>query len=292
MRVYIDCEKQRNGSSVMATVGKHRNRWVITAFVCGATSALSVAQGVGITRFLAGGNEDVPTRAVTVTPSVRPTEDVIGKMIELNHLRNEELHRYSVVRTYEIRNSGGVLSAQAVIHVSYEGPEKKVFHKTSEKGSTIMVHQVFERLMEAESETSSSRKASITRENYSFAPAGEEDVGPYHCYVFDVTPKRKERYLFEGKIWVDAREFAIVKIAGHPVKEPSFWVNQTDFIRQYQKIERFWLPYRDETSVDVKLYGRKVFTVDYQQYAINSESSGPTEISERGATDQSPVAKQ
>ena len=267
----------------MATQGGYQNRWLIAAFVCGATSAVSVAQGGSAPRLLRGLNEVVSTESVT--PSVRPTEDVIGKMIELNRLRNEELRRYSVVRTYEIRNSGGALSAQAVVHVNYEGPDKKVFHKTSEKGSAIMVHRVFERLIEAEKETSSSRKTAITRENYSFTPAGEENVGPYHCYVFDVTPKRKEKYLFEGKIWVDAREFAIAKIAGHPVKEPSFWVNQADFVRQYQKIDGFWLPYRDETLLNVKVYGRGVFTVNYQQYAINSASPAPTEVSERGATD-------
>jgi len=35
------------------------------------------------------------------------------------------------------------------------------------------------------------------------------------------------------------------------------------------EIDGFWLPYRDETSVEVKMYGRRVFTVDHQQYVIN-----------------------
>jgi len=42
---------------------------------------------------------------------------------------------------------------------------------------------------------------------------------------------------------------------------------------------------RDETSVDVKVYGRHIFTVNYQQHAINSASPVPTGIRERGATD-------
>jgi hypothetical protein len=60
-----------------------------------------------------------------------------------------------------------------------------------------------------------------------------------------------------------------VKIAGHPAKKPSFWINRADFVRQYQRIDGFWLPCRDETSVDVKMYGRGVFTVDHQQYVID-----------------------
>ena len=60
-----------------------------------------------------------------------------------------------------------------------------------------------------------------------------------------------------------------MKIVGHPAKQPSFWINRADFVRQYQRIDGFWLPYRDETSVEVKIYGRRIFTVDHQQYVIN-----------------------
>jgi len=83
--------------------------------------------------------------------------------------------------------------------------------------------------------------------------------------LFSRPLESKEKYLFEGKIWIDAQDFAIVKIAGHPAKKPSFWINRADFVRQYQRIDGFWLPFRDETSVEVKIYGRRVFTVDHQQ---------------------------
>ncbi len=120
--------------------------------------------------------------------------------------------------------------------------------------------------------TSSGREhhdSAITTANYEFKLAGEQEIGPYHCLVLEATPKRKDKYLFEGKIWVDAEDFAVVKIGGHPAKKPSFWINRADFVRQYQKVDGFWVPYRDETSVEVKMYGRRVFTIDHQQYVIN-----------------------
>jgi len=133
-------------------------------------------------------------------------------------------------------------------------------------------HLVFDRLIQSESETSSGREhhnSAITTANYAFTVAGEEEVGPYHCFVLEAFPKRKDKYLFEGKVWIDAEDFAIVKIAGHPAKKPSFWVNRADFVRQYQRIDGFWFPCRDETFVDVKIYGRRVFTVDHQQYVVD-----------------------
>jgi outer membrane lipoprotein-sorting protein len=248
-------------------VGRVR-KLISTAFVLGATSAASMAQGQGFV-------SQPPTEDARLTygaPVGVTSDEIVAQMLERNRLRNEQLRRYSAVRTYEIRNSEGKLAAQAVVRVDYQAPDKKIFNKTSEKGSGIVRHLVFDRLIQSESETSSGREhrnSAITTANYTFTLSGEEDLGPYHCFVLEAAPKSKEKYLFEGKIWIDAQDFAIVKIAGHPAKKPSFWINRADFVRQYQRIDDFWLPCRDETSVEVKIYGRRVFTVDHRQYVIN-----------------------
>ncbi len=244
---------------------------VAIIFVLGSASVTSIAQGQSFASQTA-----VETAPWGYAAPISLTgDDIIAKMLERNRLRNEQLQRYSAVRTYVIRNLEGKLAAEAVVRVDYEAPDRKTFNKTSEKGSGIVRHLVFDRLIQSEGETSAGREhhnSAITPDNYTFLFTGEEEVGPYHCFVLEATPKRKDKYLFEGKIWIDADDFAIVKIAGHPAKKPSFWINRADFVRQYQRIDGFWLPYRDETSVEVKLYGRRVFTVDHQQYVINSDS--------------------
>ena len=243
-------------------------RCAVFIVVLGALSAASMAQRQNFTGKTAG--ETSPSGSIA--PIGLTGDDIIAKMLERNRLRNEQLQRYSAVRTYEIRNLEGKLAAQAVVHVDYEAPDKKTFNKTYEKGSTIVRHLVFDRLIQSESETSSGRKhhdSAITTANYTFTLTGEEDIGPYRCFILDATPKRKDKYLFEGKVWIDVEDFAVVKIAGHPAKKPSFWINRADFVRQYQKIDGFWFPLRDETSVEVKIYGRRVFTVDHKEYVIN-----------------------
>src|SRR5467141_1188973 len=244
---------------------------VTILFVLGVTSLASVAQG----QSYASETTEVGARLTDAASVGLTSDEIVAKMLARNHLRNEQLRRYSAVRTYEIRNLEGKLSAQAVVRVDYEAPDKKTFNKTSEQGSGIVRHLVFDRLIQSEGETSAGREhhnSAITPANYTFLFTGEEEVGPYHCFVLEATPKRKDKYLFEGKIWIDADDFAIVKIAGHPAKKPSFWINRADFVRQYQRIGSFWLPCRDETSVEVKMYGRRMFTVDHQQYAINADS--------------------
>src|SRR5882762_3947487 len=263
-------EEERGDKGVTFSMRIHFGRFakLVAILVLGVTSLASVAQG----QSYASETTEVGARLTDAASMGLTGDDIIGKMLERNRLRNEQLQRYSAVRTYVIRNLEGKLAAQAVVRVDYEAPDKKTFKKTSEKGSGIVRHLVFDRLIQSEGETSAGREhhnSAITAANYTFVLAGEEEVGPYHCFVLEATPKRKDKYLFEGKIWIDVEDFAIVKIAGHPAKKPSFWINRADFIRQYQRIDGFWLPYRDETSVEVKMYGRRVFTVDHQEYVIN-----------------------
>jgi hypothetical protein len=251
------------------------SRWGLIACLTGIAPA-TFAQG---NSFVSQPGVNTPPPVYSAPIAALTSDEVIARMLERNRSRSSELQRYSEVRTYEIRNSEGKLAAQAVVRVEYEAPDRKDFSKTSERGSLIVRHLVFDRLMQGESETTTGREhkdSAITAENYAFGLAGEERLGPYRCFVLELTPKRKDKYLFEGKIWVDAEDFAIVKIAGHPAKKPSFWISDAEFVRQFQKIDGFWLPYRDETSVEVKNYGRKTFTVDHQRYIINSTTPGET----------------
>jgi hypothetical protein len=222
---------------------------------------------------LAGsGDASAATNSPLVSESA--AHEIVSRVLAENKRRNERLRSYAVTRTYEIRTLEGKLGAQTVVRMEYRAPDVKTFEKTSEKGSGIVRRLVFDRLMDSESESSTGkqhRDSALTPANYEFHFVGEEEVGPHHCFLLDVVPRRKDKYLFEGRIWIDSQDFAVVKIAGHPAKKPSFWINQADFVREYQKVAEFWLPLRDETQVDVKIYGKRVLTIDHGPYVLPSE---------------------
>jgi len=120
--------------------------------------------------------------------------------------------------------------------------------------------------------------SAISPENYSLELLGEQQIGPHHCFVAQALPKRKDKYLFEGKLWIDVDDYAVVRIEGHPAKRPSFWIQRAEFVRQYQKIGDFWLPQRDETVVQVRMYGKKVLTIDHQDYVVNATQNKEGQI--------------
>jgi hypothetical protein len=206
--------------------------------------------------------------------------EIVSKVIVQNERRHERLRQYSETRSYEIRTREGKVAAQDTVRMEFRTPDTKTFEKTSGKGSGIVRHLVFDRLMDSESESASGKQrqeSALTPANYEFHFIGEENVGAYHCFVLQVVPKRKDKYLFEGRIWVESKDFAVAKIEGRPAKKLSFWVNQADFVREYQKVDEFWLPLRDETQVDVKIYGKRVLIIDHGPYVFPEEAKSAKE---------------
>lgn len=213
----------------------------------------------------------------TIAPLLPPApgitgEGVFAELVKHNELRNGALRQYSAVRTYAVKNTNGKLHARTTVRMEFHAPDRKTFVTVSEEGSRLIRSMVLNRLVASESETAAGKKrrdSSISPANYSLDLLGEQQLGPYRCYVVRAVPMRKDKYLFEGNVWIDARDFAIVQIAGHPAKKLSFWISRAEFVRRYQKIGEFWLPLKDETAVDVKLYGKKILTIDHHLDAVN-----------------------
>ena len=199
-------------------------------------------------------------------------EQIFAELITRNELRNTALRSYTVERSYAVTDPKGKIHAQKSVRLDYRAPDTKSFVTISEKGSALVRRLVLNRLMDSEVEAAagkSHRDSSISPANYSFALLGEQDLGPNHCFVVQATPTRPDKYLFEGRVWIDAQDYAVVQIVGHPAKKLSVWVDKADFVRRYQKIGEFWLPLRDETSVHIRFYGRKILTIDHERYTIN-----------------------
>ena len=204
-------------------------------------------------------------------------DEVFAKLVEHNRLRDLRLQRYSAVRTYDVASDKGKIYAEEVVRVEYRAPDHKTFVTHSEKGSVLVRDLVLKRLIESESETSRGRAhhdSSIQPANYEFTLLGEQDIGPYHCLVVHAIPRRQDKYLFEGKVWINTEDYAIVRIAGHPAKSLSFWITRADFVRQYQRIGDLWLPAQDETLVHVRLYGKKILSIHHGEYVVNEDRGG------------------
>jgi hypothetical protein len=220
----------------------------------------------------------------TVIEPLRPgvTENqVFAELASHNDQRKKALHDYSVMRTYQVIDLKGKVHAEEVGRMVFLAPDRKTFTVASESGSGLVRTMALNPLIKSEIETAAGKQhhdSAISADNYFLNLLGEQQVGPYRCFVAEARPKRKDKYLFEGKLWIDIEDYSVVRIEGHPAKQLSFWIQRADFLRQYERIDGFWLPQKDQTLVQVRLYGKKVLTIDHRDYVVNASQSKHAQV--------------
>jgi hypothetical protein len=163
-----------------------------------------------------------------------------------------------------------------VVRIDYQAPNKKEFTIVSESGSGTVRDRVFKKLLEAEQESmrdENQQRSAITPENYTFQVSDYEKTDRDEFYVVDAQPRSKNKFLFRGHIWVNAKDFAITRVEGEPAVNPSWWTVKTDFKRRYQKIGNFWLPESNESETKVRVFGTAVLSIEYRDYQITQAGS-------------------
>ena len=178
-----------------------------------------------------------------------PPEQIVKNLEERNAQRTAALDGFVGTRVYRLQYRGlpSDRDAEMTVNVTYHAPNVKQFSIVSERGSKFIIDHIFKRLLESEQEAANEenrRRTALSTENYDFSLAGYEDSPEGGRYVFDLTPKTKNKFLYHGKVWVDAKDFAVVRIEGEPGKNPSFWIKKTEIKHQYVKVNEFWLPAR------------------------------------------------
>ena len=214
-----------------------------------------------------------PSNSHAVVNAPLPVEQVVKRLEEKNAERTAALKQYEATRIYRMQYRGfpSDRDAEMVIHMAYRAPNSKEFRVVSQTGSKLIIDRVFKKLLEGEDEAANEENrqhTALTTENYDFALAGYEPAPEGGRYVLNLTPRTKNRFLYRGKIWVDAKDFAVVRIKGEPGKNPSFWIKKTDVEHNYEKVGDFWLPAQNRTESVVRLGGVARLSIEYKDYKI------------------------
>ncbi|HEX8894911.1 MAG TPA: hypothetical protein VF783_16395 [Terriglobales bacterium] len=210
--------------------------------------------------------------------------EISERLAAKNAERARRLVSFEGKRHYAIEYSGfpSAYGAQMNVNASYHAPGTKKLTIVSESGSRLILNHVLHRLIESEEESAgddANRSAvALTSENYQFSLRGCQMVAGRDLYVMDVQPLRDNKFLYRGTIWVDAQDFAVVRIDAEPARNPSFWTKHSEIHHQYQKIGDFYLPAFNQTVTETRLGGHAVLTIRYEGYKL--DGSGGKRIAE------------
>lgn len=109
----------------------------------------------------------------------------------------------------------------------------------------------------------------INSAHYDFASLSLEYLGARPCYRVQLKPWRKSKYLIDGEVWIDAKEYAVVQIKGHLSQKPSFWVKRPEVEQRFEKVQNFWLPSYHRSAVRITFVGETILTIEYSKYQVN-----------------------
>jgi hypothetical protein len=197
-------------------------------------------------------------------------EDVVAKMMQLDAQRQSQLTGYTAIRHYVAVNKSR--RAEMLVRVTCDSSGAKQFSILSEEGTGSIRKRVFHKLLSEETEASRHGTRNSTRlipANYDFQFMGQENLETGPAYLLRVSPKTANKYLIDGKIWVDANDYSIVRIEGQPARNPSFWVHSVHFVHTYEKVGPFWFASATHTQSEIRIFGSSELNIENSDYTLN-----------------------
>ena len=197
-------------------------------------------------------------------------DEVIARVIQHDENQRAALDGYTGLRRYVLENPGHHKHAEMVVRVTCNKDGSKHFEEISSSGWGGARKHVFPKLLEGEAEASRAAlrdQSRIIPQNYSFELIGTEMMDDRLAYAIAIKPKEPKKYLVHAKIWVDAQDYAVVRMEGKPAKSPSFWIKSVHFVHRYDKRGEFWLPVSDHSVSDARIFGATHVTIEYFDYA-------------------------
>lgn len=199
-----------------------------------------------------------------------PTADeIVANMLARDRIREWASGGYSGSREYLLENNLFHKRAEMIVRVNCDSNGVKHFDVVSEDGWKSANKRVLRQMIATEADSSQPGirpKTRVTPENYTFRFVETKELEGRAAFVMEVVPKRADKTLFHGRIWVDAEDYALARVEGEPAKNPSFWTRKVEFVQEYGKEGAFWFPVQTTSVTDARVFGRTEVRIRYFDY--------------------------
>ena len=189
--------------------------------------------------------------------------------------RLDRLASYSVTEHYAVFRGRDTSkpTAEMLVKTTYRKETGKSYQILSQSGSSLWRNQVLKTLLENEqrmSQPGNVETALISSSNYEMKldKNAVQTLNGRQCLLLDITPRRKSEYLFQGLLWVDAHDYAIVQLKGTAAKSAVFIANAAEVTRQYSDVNDVPMATHAEAVSASALLGQTVVKVDYSGYEM------------------------
>jgi hypothetical protein len=195
--------------------------------------------------------------------------------------RIDHLAAYTVTEHYAVFRGKDEThpAAEMLVKTTYRKQTGKSYEIVSQNGSSFWRNEVLATLLDNEKRMSrpgNVETALINSTNYEMKldANAREQLNGRDCLVIDINPRRTSQFLFKGKLWVDAQDFAIVQLKGTASKSAFFLASAADVTRQYDEINGLPMATHAQATSGSSLLGQTVVKIDYTNYQLDLVTGG------------------
>jgi len=191
---------------------------------------------------------------------------------------------YQVIRQYRLFGANdSKANSEVTAEVNVRPPARGDYRIQQSSGSGRGL-QVVRRVLDQEAERASHNdktRIALSRDNYDFSYVGEAILDGQPCYVLELKPKRKEKDLIAGQVWVDQRFFLTRQIEGELAKSPSWWLKKVHVKLTFADRGGTWLQTDMAAVADVRIVGPHTLTSHILDYRTADQVASIRIISDK-----------
>jgi len=210
--------------------------------------------------------------AAAQTNAAPDARSIVDRMLRAQQENKARVRPFTVKRGYLLLDKQEQQKAQVVANITVLPPDSKYYNIESSSGG--MGEKILRDVLSKETEPprDTQRKA-LSLENYDFQLLGAEMLDGRRCFLLGMSPKREEKDLLRGKIWVDAENYNIRRVEGSPAKNPSWWIHDLHILMSFAEVDGMWLRTFTHAVANVRFKGKYTMESRDIEYRFSEQTA-------------------
>lgn len=226
----------------------------------------------GCARQGGAGKDFIPSAILPPAPVDPAPEDLLARYHQLQRdtprLRDYRVQVQIEASLPDMKRQGGMAGTRVqtgLDSLSYRGAQFT--------GDDMIKREVITRYLNGEKEAlRNPPNIALLPENYRFAYRGVALHLDRRAHVYEVIPRERRVGLYRGELWIDMETALPLREFGRLVRNPSVFLKDVDFVRDYVLVEGRALVSRFISSMETRLVGPAEITVLFRDYQFGAVS--------------------
>ncbi len=205
---------------------------------------------------------------------VPPIEIIVAQMAQARTGNDANLRPFAVTREYRLfTGETKTEKSQVTAEIFFTPPDLKSYAIRQTSGAGLG-ERVVRRILASEAEIAKDDLSTdFSSRNYAFHFVRIESIAGRHCYRIELLPRRKDKSLIRGDIWIDAETYLPLRTEGELAQNPSWWVKEVHLILSYGEVGGMWLQTSLEATASIRILGDYSLTSRDMKYQLQNHSS-------------------